>query len=509
MRSFIFPARHPRRATPQCWAQAVRARWALPALSSSLILGACSLDGRAPDTRPAGGSSGAAGQTGTAGDAALAGAGGASGGGAGAGAAGEAGNPGGSSSFAGAGGLAGAGGSESLGGSTGSPDAGGTAEPQLPSCASQYLADLGSASATTSASGTGDFTLSCGAGSSDDVGVYWIAPEAGFYSFDTVGTSFDNALGVVAPSCDGTELACNAATATPLVSEVIRELTASEAVVLVVDGKSGSFGNAVVNAHAITCPAIDTRRQVFPIAATTEDGTNAHDGPCGGNGQLEKTFRYEAPSSGLFRFSASSAAMTPALYVERGPRCGGELLGCNAGGLASPATVVRRLEQGELLSLTVEGTDAAGSFELNVEDISESLCPSEPELSPFDEVSAVLVPGEPSVLTGSCAPAHQRVIPVGEFDLPEHAYPVSIDGASCRVTITADGPVAVYVLDGLTCGGAELFCENVESSTDGVLIERTLGNLGGPEASYVIVVEATTPVFGEVTYTLGFLCAVI
>lgn len=473
---------------------------------------ACSVDGRVPDALPGGGSSGAAGQTGMAGNSALAGAGSsaAGAGGASAGAAGDSGNPGGSPSFtgAGAGGLAGTGGSESQAGSTGAPDAGGSVEPELPSCASQYLRDLGSASATTTASGTGDFTLSCGAGSSDDVGVYWIAPEAGFYSFDTVGSDFDNTLGLVAPSCDGTELACNGATATPLASEVIRELSAGEAVVLVVDGKSGSFGNAVVNSHAVTCPVIDTRRQVFPVAATTEDGTNDHDGACGGNGQLEKTFRYEAPSAGLFRFTASSDAISPALYVERGPRCGGELLGCNAGGLASPATVVRRLEQGELVSLTVEGIDAAGSFVLDVEDISASSCPSEPDLSPFDEISAVLVPGDPSVLTGSCAPARQRVVPGGEFDLPEHAYPLTIDGASCRVIITADGPVAVYVLDGLTCGGPELTCQNVESSAEGELVELNLGNLSGPEASYVVVVESTTPVFGEVAYTLSFLCAI-
>ncbi len=484
-----------------------RGRWAARGLGVGLLVSACAIDGRPLGVASQGGGSGTAGLAGAAGDSSGAGA-----SGAGAGAAGDFGTPGGSSNasgtdgnLAGVGGLAGAGGSET----TGTPDAGEAPEPELPSCASRYLPDLGSVSAVTTASGAGGFTLSCGAGSADDVGVYWIAPEAGFYSFDTVGSDFDNALGVVAPSCDGTELACNAGTATPLVSEVVRELGTGEAVVLVVDGKSGSFGTAVVNAHGVTCPGIDTRRQVFPIASTTEDGTNEHDGACGGGGQLEKTFRYRAPTAGLFRFTASSNTMSPALYVERGPRCGGDLLGCNTGGVASPATVVRRLEQGELLSLTVEGTDAAGNFELNVEDISESSCPTEPEQNPFEEITGVLVSGAPSVLTGSCAPARQRVLPGGEADLPEHSYPVTIDGASCRVTITADGPVAVYVLDGLTCGGPELFCQNVESSAEGVLLDPNLGNLTGPEASYVVVVESTTPVFGDVTYTLGFLCAVI
>jgi hypothetical protein len=471
---------------------------------------ACGLDGRAVGVPAQGGAeNGPGGTTG----AALSGAGGQS-----SGAGGDM-----TSSVAGANGLAGAGGVDpggtggtmesgvggsNPGGGTGTPDAGPDIppDPELPACAAQFLPGLGSASVSTTAAGAGQFTLSCGAGSSDDASIYWVAPEAGYYSIDTFGSSFDTVLGVVSAACDGTELACNDDGGEAPRSELVRQFGAGEGVVLVVDGKSGGFGDAFVNTHAVTCPAIDTERQVLPLVSTTLDGDNAHDGACGGDGQLEKTFRWKAPSSGLFRFTVSSDDMSPALYVERGPRCGGELLGCNSGGFGSPATVVRRLNEADLVTLIVEGTDAAGSFELNVEDISENACPDHPPPVLFDDISetGVLTAGDPSVLTGSCAPARQRILPGGEFDLPEHAYPLTVDAVFCNVGISADGPVAVYVLEDLVCGGKELFCQIFEAPD----FEGLSPALDGGPSDYVVVVESISPVTNEaVSYTLDYLCA--
>jgi hypothetical protein len=480
-------------------------------LATIALSTACGLDGRAVGVSAQGGAGNGSGLGGTT-DASLSGAGGQGPGAGGdmtgslAGANGLAGEGGSGQGGSGQGGTdAGAGGSNPGGG--GSPDAGPDVppDPELPACAAQFLAGLGSASVSTTAAGAGQFTLSCGAGSSDDAGIYWVAPEAGYYSIDTFGSSFDTVLGVVSAECDGAELACNDDGGEAPHSELVRQFAAGEGVVLVVDGNSGGFGNAVVNTHAVTCPAIDTERQVLPLASTTLDGDSAHDGACGGDGQLEKTFRWKAPSSGLFRFTVSSDEMSPALYVERGPRCGGELLGCNAGGFGGPATVVRRLNEADLVTLIVEGTDAAGSFALNVEDISENACPDQPPPELFDGISesGVLLAGDPSVLTGSCAPARQRLLPGGEFDLPEHAYPVSVDAAFCNVGITADGPVAVYVLEGLTCGGRELFCQTFEAPDFEVLSPA----LDGGPSDYVVVVESLSPVTGDVSYTLDYLCA--
>jgi hypothetical protein len=78
-----------------------------------------------------------------------------------------------------------------------------------------------------------------------------------------------------------------------------------------------------------------------------------------------------------------------------------------------------------------------------------------------------------------------------------------VDAVFCNVVISADGPVAVYVLDGLTCGGTELFCQTFDAP-DFEVISPALD--GGP-SDYVVVVESLSPVTGEVSYTLDYLCA--
>ena len=380
-------------------------------------------------------------------------------------------------------------------------------EPELPFCAAQAIAGLGSVTAATTGD-EGQFALSCAQGSADDVGFYWVAPEAGYYSIDTFGSSFDTALAVVPESCTG-ELACSDDAGGGITSEIVREFAAGEAVVFVVDGEGGSTGSVVLNTHAITCPGIDLNRQQPPLDTTTLDGTNQHAGACGGDGELEKAFRWRAPSAGLYRFTAASDDFSPALYVERGARCGGELIGCNAGGFGSPATALARLAQGEVATLIVDGVEGAGDVQLNVEDVTGQTCPNQVGFSPFDEVSGTLTGGDPSVLTGSCVPARQIILPGGAYDLPEHSYPISVDGASCDVLITADGPVAIYVQEGLQCGGRELACDVVEDASQGEFVQTDLGNLTGPSADYVVTVEAIDPNGPPVNYTLGFACAVI
>jgi hypothetical protein len=467
----------------------------MAALGAAAFGNSCGLDGRAVGVASGSGAggSGDAGQGGTGGTSAGSG-GDASGGSGGSGGSTMSGGSGGNEGVAGAGG-------------TSEPDAGAVdPEPELPFCASQRIRGLGSATATTTAGGEGQFRLSCAPGSADDVGIFWVAPEAGYYSIDTFGSSFDTALAVISDSCTA-ELQCNGDAEGEISSELLREFAAGEAVVFAVDGASGSFGDVVVNTHAITCPILDLNRQAPPAATTTLDGTNDHFGACGGDGQREKAFRWKSQSAGLFRFTATSDAFAPALYLERGARCGGELIGCNRGGGASPATVVTRLEQDEVVTLIVDGIDGAGDVELNVEDLSGELCPNQPGFDPFDEISGVLTGGDPSVLTGSCVPARQLVLPGGDFALPEHTYPITIDGAACDVAIIADGPVAIYVHEGLECGGRELVCQAVDDASQGELVQANLGNLMGPAFDYVVTVEATNPNGPPVSYTLSFLCA--
>lgn len=303
-------------------ALAFGASWLVAALGVAVFGLSCALDGRAFGVAGSSGASGS-GDNGQGGTPATSSSG--AGGDPGAGSGGST-----MSGSIGNEGLAGAGGGSAGDGGTGqggAPELDGGAvdpEPELPFCASQRIRGLGSATATTTAGGEGQFTLSCAPGSADDIGIFWVAPEDGYYSIDTFGSSFDTALAVISDSCTA-ELECNDDAGGEIRSELLREFAAGEAVVFAVDGATGSFGDVVVNTHAITCPAVDLNRQAPPVTATTSDGTNEHSGACGGDGQPEKAFRWKSPSAGLFRFTASSQDFAPALYLERGARCGGEL----------------------------------------------------------------------------------------------------------------------------------------------------------------------------------------
>ncbi len=392
---------------------------------------------------------------------------------------------------------------------TASPDGGG--EAPLPACADRLIRELGTATgATTNAEGS--FSLSCGPGISDDIGFYWVAEAAGYYEINTTGSSFDTALGLLSPACDGTELACNDEGGSPPRSEILRPFGAGEGVVIVVDGKSGSFGDVALNVNRITCPAIDLGLQPLPLASTTLDGSNNHTGRCGGEGLPEKAYRWSAPAAGLYRFSVTSTVIEPALYVEQGPRCGGRLLGCNYGSSLSPAAVVRRLAQNEVVTLIVDSANGAGAFTLNVEELSSALCPSLPPVSlDNDLVTGTLTPGDPSVLTGSCVPSEQSAQPNGAFALPEHTYPLTTEsGYGCSISINADAPVTVYVLEGLQCGGAELVCQNFTAVGLDQDVEIDLGDaFSGASYDYVVVVENTNPTAGAVNYTLFESCFTI
>lgn len=406
--------------------------------------------------------------------------------------------------------LAGSGGDA---GDSGAPDTSSPVDPPLPPCAQSYLHEPGTARNTTLSSG-GDFTLTCGPGASDDVSFYWIARQPGYYQIDTLGSSFDTALAVLSPECDGTELACNDEGDVAPQSVIVREFAADEGAVIVVDGKAGSFGEVVLNVNPVACPGIDLHRQPLPLTSTTLDGGNAHDGSCGGSGLREKAFRWQAPAAGLYRFSVTSQTIAPALYVESGPRCGGTLLGCSTGSMpgataGGPAVVVRRLGAGDVVTLIVDSAQGEGAFEIDVEDVSASACPFGAEVTFEADTVGTINPDDPSVLTGSCVPPEQRVVPQGSFPLPDDVYPLTtVSGYLCGLSITADAPAAVYVLEGRVCGGREIVCQRIDTLGVPVDVDVDLGSLTGGTFDYTVVVEATDPFSASpLNYTLSEFCA--
>jgi hypothetical protein len=327
-----------------------------------------------------------------------------------------------------------------------------------------------------------DFSPSCGSGKSADIAVLWTAPASGWYAFDTAGSSFDTVLGIYEPSCDGAERACNNNVSDGPTSEVLYGFERGESALVVIDGQSGAQGKATLNVEPVTCPDQDLTGQPLPANLTTLGGTNTHTGACGGEGQLERMYRWTAPSGGLYRFSVTSDTFQPALYLERGPRCGGELLGCHAADSEVPASVTRWLPAGETVTVIVDSMSGSGPFSLNVESV-EDVCS---ELPYTDDAEHVLDAATTNAMTSSCGPIEDSN-PGFFWTRREHLY--AFPSCCGAIEIMSNAPLTAYLLLGEHCDGPEVVCSTSTcAGADCTLSVPTDGR------TYVLVVESNTEV---------------
>lgn len=387
-------------------------------------------------------------------------------------------------------------------GTGGEPD-GSVPELPLPACADGRLEQLGTFSSSTD--GAGDqLMLSCAASAGNDLALHWVVPKTGYYELTTKGSNFDNVLGIVSAACNGTEYACEHSSE----PRIVRRFEAGEEYVVVVDGVAGSHGAVELGVHRVTCPANELSADDLPFTSTTAFGTSAHDGICGGAGERERSLLWTAPSAGLYAFTVTSHEFDPVLYVEEGPRCGGPLLGCNAGGRGMPRSqVTRRVKAGELLTLIVDSGDGAGVFTLDVEKLSTP-CPTFAR-DPIEDppVDGTLEPDAPSLLTATCLPTSQSVIPGGTYDRADHSFAITVPaGYGCSVFVEADKPIGLYVIEGTQCAGYERKCL-VGDEGPSYFATTNFGEFTSDvDSHWVVVVEAAFPNEGTVAYTLSSGC---
>jgi len=360
--------------------------------------------------------------------------------------------------------------------------------------------------AASTVGATDSTTLSCSVGNSPDVTFDWIVPKTGFYTVSTEGSSFDTVLGLRADACDGTELGCVDDSPAGMNGALVQRFVVGQRVAIVVDGKAGTEGDVALHLDPVTCPAQDLTEQPMPVSLTTLGGTNTFEGSCGGAGRSERSYSWVAPSDGLFRFTVTTDAFDPALYVLDGPLCDAPILGCNASGAgALPAEVTRHLTAGQAVTLVVDSVQGAGVFTLDAQKLSDT-CPGADLPNPADTpITATINDGDPSVITASCAPTGIVMIPNGTHIYGDRTYSASIGaGKRCGYRVEADGPVAVFVLAGdLVCGGAEEQC--AEAADDGTGLYVAEGHLGSVTAdesqNYVLVVRSLTS--SPVSITVG------
>jgi hypothetical protein len=101
-----------------------------------------------------------------------------------------------------------------------------------------------------------DVTPECSVEGSPDRVFEWTAPEAGIYTFDTNGSSYDTVLALL-DGCDGAELACDDDAEEEdigLRSRVTLTVEAAQSVFVVVDGYGSGAGTFQVNVSLAASP---------------------------------------------------------------------------------------------------------------------------------------------------------------------------------------------------------------------------------------------------------------
>ncbi len=388
------------------------------------------------------------------------------------------------------------GGSNATGGSNGT---GGSTNSGNLSCVEGEL-EMGTPAEIDTLSHDDAFTTSCGAGSSPEAAFEWTAPSTGYYAFDSSGSSFDTVVAVLDDDCDGNELACSNANGASPQGRAIARVEKDQRVVVLLDGNLGEKGDATLQVSPITCPATDVSDQPLPATLTTVGGTNTHDGACGGDGTPEKAVRYAAPADGLYRFRVSSEDFSPALYVEQGAECGGPLLQCNTNvSTGHPAEVTRWLEQGEAVTLIVDGGE--GAFTLDAQELEDpGYCTSIPQLDSVSDV--VLDETSPNLLSPSCEWAGNLNLDDTLHGYPDHAYTFTVDlgpADNCTVSIVADTSFVVTLLQGDHCEGPELECKDPQVS-HAFSFTRTDNGV------YTLVIENSNAFGGPLTYSISTSC---
>jgi hypothetical protein len=334
------------------------------------------------------------------------------------------------------------------------PD-GSTGEPPLACVEAVLDPPLGSGVAEVDTAPAGDDSSgSCGGDGSPDAAYQWDVPYDGFFVLDTQGSDFDTLLYLL-DDCGGNELACNDNAEGSVSSRVVAPFAMGDRVVVVVDGNAGENGQAVLNINPVECPSADLTGQALPQELSNVAGTNEHGGACGGDGNPERAFRWQAPQDGLFAFIADSDAFDPAIYLEAGPICGGPELACNPTAFGH-TEVMRVLEAGQYVTVIVDSDGGAGEFDVNIVQIGDP-CPA----AALGQQVVADIGDFTNTMSSSCGPSGfmdgGTFSPYGDATYAWTSPGMVGSNSGCDITVTSGFPVALSLQEG-TCDGPEVQC---------------------------------------------------
>jgi hypothetical protein len=304
------------------------------------------------------------------------------------------------------------------------------------------------------APGGDDFTGSCGGAGSADVAYEWDVPYSDFFVIDTEGSDFDTLLYLL-DDCGGDELACNDNAEDSVSSRVVAPFERGERLVVVVDGNAGESGTAVLNIEPVSCPSADLIGQALPAGFSNVAGANDHGGVCGGGGNPERAFRWQAEQAGLYAFIVDSDEFPPTVYLEEGPICGGLELGCNPAAYGH-SEVIRALAAGQYVTVYADSQGGAGDFDIDIVEL-EDPCPA----ADLMDFTSGEIGDFTNVMSSSCGPSGYEesgtFYPFVDATFSWTSPGMIGSNSGCEITVVAGFPVALSLQAG-TCDGPEVEC---------------------------------------------------
>ncbi|WP_437636264.1 MXAN_6577-like cysteine-rich protein [Sorangium sp. So ce854] len=252
------------------------------------------------------------------------------------------------------------------------------------------------------------FGLACVAAGSSEIVYRFTAEEAGNYRFDTAGSSYDTAIGLLGfDVCD--ERACNDDRGGPEASATV-SLEEGEAILVVVTGYNGAQGDFVLRIDRTVPPACPAGN-IEPTLPQTVTGDTTLLGDavtpsCGSVDTPDASYTFTAPRAGRYIFDTAGSAYDTVLELRSGS-CTGSVIACNDNtGDAEQSRAVATLSAGQTVVAIVDGIDGdSGPFTLNVTEYVPPPCPEHTLGSTFPQTvtGTTAIMDRESALSSPCS----------------------------------------------------------------------------------------------------------
>ncbi|WP_437734842.1 MXAN_6577-like cysteine-rich protein [Sorangium sp. So ce1335] len=391
------------------------------------------------------------------------------------------------------------------------------------------------------------FGLDCVAVGSTEVAYRFTAEEAGIYRFDTAGSSYDTAIGLLGfDLCD--ERACNDDHGGPEASASV-PLAEGESILVVVSGYNGAQGDFVLRvdrAATPMCPASN----IEPTLPQTVSGDTTWLGDavaprCGSADTPDSSYTFTAPRAGRYVFDTAGSSFDTVLELRNGS-CTGAVIACNDNTAdTAQSRVVTNLSAGQTVVAIIDGHGGdSGPFTLNVAEYVPPPCPEHTLGSTFPQTvtGTTAIADRVSALSSPCAggggpeATYVFTAPVealytfdtfgSSFDTVLHVHDATCSGPNlgCNDDTSGrqselkvrlqEGQTVVVVVDGLASSSAGPYTLNVKQTlippcpeidlgstvpqtvtgtTAGAadIMSSACGGVGGGEATYAFTAPAT------------------